>query len=424
VPTSGFTGTLRVVGLGVDLIDPIKELGEARLGFKLDFKVVGTTDMEQIVLTQPGSFDVFAGYQHQPDKLWASGNLQPVDRSKIIYWDQIVNVFKLGKLDPASTTCTVGDGDAPFRALYIDPDKTGTWPSSAEAPPEMDGIFIQWVDEATGQTVGDEPPLIKGVPQNFNMDSVGYNGDVIQLEPAEVGWKELFNESYSGRVALLGDPAIALQDAGNAAKELGLMEFGSTGNMTQQEMDGLFAILTDLKKKGQFRAFWATFDESVNLMLNDEVVIESMWSPAVYLCIAQGKNVRYAAPAGGYRGWAAQQAIGSQVSDPAVLGAAYDYMNWWLSGEPATLMMNQGYYNAAMGNLKNWVTPEEYDYWVLGAPAATDLAPVFGKVGDIKAGTTRDGGSLFERGCPYSSWNSFFTESEYQVSSWNDFQAA
>ena len=45
------------------------------------------------------------------------------------------------------------------------------------------------------------------------MDSMGYNADVIQKEPNEVSWAELFNAEYKGRVALLNDPGIGMQDA-------------------------------------------------------------------------------------------------------------------------------------------------------------------------------------------------------------------
>ena len=64
-----FTGTLRVTGLGVDLIDPIKAAGEAALGFKLAFDVTDSVTMVQKAITQPGSFDVFSGYTLpvQPD---------------------------------------------------------------------------------------------------------------------------------------------------------------------------------------------------------------------------------------------------------------------------------------------------------------------------------------------------------------------
>ena len=78
------------------------------------------------------------------------------------------------------------------------------------------------------------------------------------------------------------------------------MKFKDIGNMTKPEIDGLIKLLISYKKKGQFRAFWSTFNESVNLMSSKEVVIESMWSPAVALLAAQGVPVRYAVSAGGH----------------------------------------------------------------------------------------------------------------------------
>ena len=61
--------------------------------------------------------------------------------------------------------------------------------------------------------------------------------------------------------------------------------------MTQEEIDKTIKILIDLKKSGHFRAFWTTFDESVNLMTSGEVVIQSMWSPAVTAVRARGIRV-------------------------------------------------------------------------------------------------------------------------------------
>jgi hypothetical protein len=39
--------------------------------------------------------------------------------------------------------------------------------------------------------------------------------------------------------------------------------------------------MQDIKRSGQFRSFWTTFDQSVNLMASGETVVQSMWSPAV-----------------------------------------------------------------------------------------------------------------------------------------------
>jgi putative spermidine/putrescine transport system substrate-binding protein len=422
-PAEAFTGTLRVLGLGVDLIDPIKEAAEQDLGFTLQFDVTDTVTMEQRVLTQPDSFDVFSGYHYQYDRIWSSGNLQPVDITKITRWGEVNNIFKVGRVDPANTTCTVGAGDAPFRTMYVDPDQSGTWQSSTETREENQGVIVSWADD-NSQTTGDEPAFINGVPQNFNMDSMGYNTDVIQMEPEEVSWGELFNPSYRGRVALLADPGIALQDAGMAAIALGLIEVGSVGNMTQEEMDAMFTILNDLKRQGQFRAFWTTFDESVQLMASGEVVLESMWSPAVALLVVQGVPVRYAAPPEGFRGWSDGQAIATSLTDPAKLQAAYDYFNWWLDGVPGAIMMRQGYYNAVQETSRQYVEPEEWAFWIDGEAAASDLPGITGQVGDIKSGQVRDGGSFTDRACSYATWNSHPQEEEYLVQRWNEFQAA
>ena len=60
----------------------------------------------------------------------------------------------------------------------------------------------------------------------------------------------------------------------------GMMQYGDKGDMTKEEIDKVTDILKEQKAAGQFRAFWKTFDESVNLMSSGSV-LQSMWSPAV-----------------------------------------------------------------------------------------------------------------------------------------------
>ena len=90
--------------------------------------------------------------------------------------------------------------------------------------------------------------MIGGIA-HFNMDSMGYLGDVIKKAPNQVHWGELLNPAWKGRVALLNDPGIAMQDAGNAVEDLGLMKFKDLGNMTKAEIDGLIKILIKYKKR-------------------------------------------------------------------------------------------------------------------------------------------------------------------------------
>ena len=209
--------------------------------------------------------------------------------------------------------------------------------------------------------------------------------------------------------------------------------------MTKPEIDRVVKIATKYKKAGQFRAYWANFNESVNLMASKEVVVESMWSPAVALLVAQGINVKYAYPPTGARGWCSANGIAAHVaSDPAKLQASYDYLNWMYNGWLGATIMRQGYYIGNGSTLLNWIKTtggsdpaggepfkaDEYAFWYGGKPAGRDMPGITGKVGDIKKGSVRDGGSFKTRTCHYSSWNSYFTQAVFQIKRWNDFLAA
>jgi len=263
---------------------------------------------------------------------------------------------------------------------------------------------------------------------------MGYNADVVKKQPNQVSWAELLNTKWKGRVSLLRDPGIMTQDAAAAAHALGLIKIKDFGNPTKSEIDRLFKIMLKYKKKGQFRAFWSAFTDSVNFMASKEVVIESMWSPAVAQLKAQGVNVLYAAPPEGFRGWCSAEGISSKVTDPAKLQACYDYLNWNYNGFLGAAIMRQGYYIANGTKLLPWIksaqgkahgfTAAEYDYWWGGKTAPRDLPGITGKVGDVKKGTAREGGAFAKRICKYISWNSYPRESVHLVKTVNDFLAA
>ena len=434
----GFSGTLNVISLGVEWPPGAQEQAEKDLGFKFNIQLLGTNALAQKSITDPKSFDVGGLYNYQFFPIWPTGNFTPVDRTKIKAWSRFYPIFTQGKVLLNRADCTYGDGNAPFRTLFLDPNRSTGLPLTREGP-RTNKQIVQWVDELTGKPYPGkaQPRWIVGPPAHFNMDSMGYNSDVIKKTPEKVSWAELLNPAWKGRVAVLNDPAIAMQDLGNAVQALGLIRFGDLGNMTRAEIDRLIKILLTYKKRGHFRAFWNTFNDSVNLMASKEVVIESMWSPAVALLIAQGVPCRYAFPPEGMRGWCSAQGIPKHVaSDPAKLQAVYDYLNWMHEGFLGALIMRQGYYVANGKDLPAWIassraqlgnpafTKDEYNFWYNGIAAPRDLPGITGQVGDIKQGQVRDGGSFFKRSCNYTGWNSFFTENVFQVKRYNDFLSA
>ncbi len=434
-----FTGTLNVITLGVEWPTPeVQKKAEADLGVKFALTVTDPVTMVQKAITAPETFDIFGGYNYQDIQMWSSHHLTPIDTKKITAWPQLYKLFAYGKVHPGSSGETYGDGDAPFRALFLKQGTTGL-PLTKEGPKSNKDI-VQWVvNERTGATKGPMPRYVVGAPGFFNADSIGYNADVLKKLPNQVGWAELLNKKWKGKVALLKDPGIVMQDVGNALKAQGIFKPKDMGNMTPAEIDRVVKIATTYKKAGQFRAYWANFNESVNLMASKEVVVESMWSPAVALLVAQGINVKYASPPTGFRGWCGSVGIASHVtSDPAKLQACYDYLNWMYEGWLGATIMRQGYYTGNGNSLLNWIKTkgasnpaggipfkaDEYAFWYGGTRAGRDLPGITGKVGDIKKGSTRDGGGFSKRIGHYSSWNSYFTNNAYQIKRWNDFLSA
>jgi putative spermidine/putrescine transport system substrate-binding protein len=192
--------------------------------------------------------------------------------------------------------------------------------------------------------------------------------------------------------------------------------------MTREEIDFLIDFLIEKKKEGHFRAFWETFGQSVNLMVSGEVVLQSMWSPAVTAVKAEGVSCIYAFPKEGMRGWHGGLAISAQVAG-ARLDQAYEYINWWLSGWAGAFVARQGYYMSVPENVQKYLEPEEWDYWYLGKPAAKELPDPYGTI-VVPEGEVRDGGSYWDRFRNIAVWNSLMDENDYLVKRWTEFLSA
>ena len=152
----------------------------------------------------------------------------------------------------------------------------------------------------------------------------------------------------------------------------GLVSYVDKGNMTKEEIDATIKVMTEAKKDGQFRAFWKEFNESVNLMASGEVVIQSMWSPAVTKVRQQGVPCIYQPLKEGYRAWAGGLGMPTHV-DGKQLDAVYEFVNWYLSGWAGAFLNRQGYYTAVLETAKENMSADEWDFWMEGKPAKSDI---------------------------------------------------
>lgn len=383
--------TLRNVGLGVSIINEIQTQASKDIGHQVRGQALGYGAMFAKMLNQNNEYEIAEGYYNDMDVMWPAGVWQPIDTTRIKNFDKISNLVKTGKLTPSAQE---GQGDAPFRHFWLDKDNKRT---------------------TKGPT-----KFVTMIPAFHNADSLGYNPKATG-RPIE-SWGDLFDPKFKGKIALLNVPQIGTMDAALAMEGLGLMKFKDKGNMTKAEIDALVTFLIQKKREGYFRAFWESFGQSVTLMTGGEVVVESMWSPAVTAIKAEGVPCVYASPKEGMRGWHGGLAISAKATGK-VLDACYEYINWWIDGWPGAFVARQGYYTSAPDMAKRHMSAEEWDYWYLGKPAAKDLPDPYGTI-IVPKGEVRDGGSYAKRFGNIAVWNSLMDENEYLVKRWNEFLSA
>mgnify|MGYP006119329301 FL=1 len=384
--------TLRQFGTGVSNLNEVADKVKEDLGFTLEMTALDTDSVTQRAATQPNSFDIADIEYFICKKVWAAGNLQAMDTSKIKNYDKIVGTFRSGKLTPESV---IAQGTAPHTVGFTS-GANGT-------------DFVQ--EESGWMTL---------IPTIYNADTLGIRPDLIGRPISK--WSELLNPEFKGKASILDISSIGIMDMAMVVESMGEHTYPDKGNMTKAEIDMTLGIFTEAKKNGQFRAFWKSFDESVNLMASGEVVIQSMWSPAITAVKSKGIPCVYQPLEEGYRSWGGGMGLSAALTG-LERDAAYEYINWYLDGWVGGFLMRQGYYSAVPETSKNYMSENEWGYWFEGKKATDVIASPFGDA-LAGAGDVRDGGSFTDRMGAVACWNSVMDENQYMVRKWNEFIAA
>jgi putative spermidine/putrescine transport system substrate-binding protein len=381
------------VGQSFSVIPQIAAQASKDLGFKIDMQTVDLNTQMNRLFTQPDSIDIAdVSINVVPDIMKKKIGL-PIPVSKYKWWDTSMPLFTKGEY-PDGRKASV-EGGAPIKFQYY-ADKDG----SKLSPTPTD--------------------YLTSIPSLTNADTLGMRPDLVGRKIES--WAELFNPQFKGKAALVDAPDIGILDAVMALEASGAMKYGDKGNLTKPEIDQTIKLLIDLKKGGQFRSFWQNFDQSVSLMASGEVVIQSMWSPAVTAIRTRGIACTYVALKEGYRGWGVSLVPLKHLTG-LKLDAALDYLNWYNSGWQGAFIARQGYYSSVPENARKFLEPYEWDYWYEGKPAEKDIHDPFGALME-KAGNVRDGGALWQRMGNVAVWNCLMDEQRYLTKHWNEFIAA
>lgn len=385
---------LRVLGTHVTLQEKIRKQAQKDLGIEIEFFPGGSAEVLHQASAKPESFDLYEQWSNSIRVLWQAKAIQPIESKRIRRWSEINQLTTQGRLVPEAK---LGAGDAPNKILFIqDDDRLGS--------------------QATDR--------VSFLPYVHNVDSFGYNAEKIPrgIPYKTESWAWLLDEKHHGKVAIVNAPTIGLFDLALAAQAKGLIQFEDIGSLTERDLDRLFAILIRYRKAGHFRGVWNSVPKSVHLMRRGEATIQSMFSPGVYDLRGQGIDCVYSSPKEGYRAWHGVMCLSAATSGE-VKDAAYEYMNWWLSGWPGAFIARQGYYISNPQRSQPILSQAEWDYWYLGKPASEDLVNTNGAT-VARRGQVRDGGSYEKRFSNIAVWNTVMPTYEYSLSRWNEFLSA
>ncbi|RDL48646.1 hypothetical protein BLJAPNOD_04923 [Ensifer sp. M14] len=377
---------LRVLGTAISLLEELRVRAEADLGIEVVFDNNDFLTTQHKAAQEPDSYDIYDQCFHNLDIVWYWRAIQPIEIGRIALWNEINDLTKTGHIGP---NARLGQGDAPVKKLFVQPNlELGDTPSST----------------------------ISMLPTTHNFDSFAYRTDVAPNTVSMNSWAALLDERWAGRAALVDEPAIGIFDAALAAQASGLMSFDNIGAMTVDEIDRLIGLLEERKKNGYFRAFWRTAEDAARLMVRGETDIQSMWSTGISILNGQGVPVEQAVPAEGYRAWHGGLCLARHLSG-RMRDVAYDYLNWWISGWPGSVVARQGYYISTPERSRQFMSVAEWDYWYGGLPAASDLPGPDGGM-RIRAGSVRSGGSYWQRANCIAVWNTTMDEHNYLVRRW------
>ncbi|WP_462326682.1 ABC transporter substrate-binding protein [Desulfobaculum sp.] len=367
----------------------IAEQAQKDLGITIRMERANTIhDNMRRAITRPKSVDVVDLDFGNIDTIVRLQMLTPIETKRINEFDRLSTIFTDGSL--GDTTLST-QGGAPYTHLYLRPNAP-----DAFAPGPTSHMAL--------------------VPTMYNADTLGVRPDLVGRPITS--WRELLSPEFAGRTALVSRPGVGILDAALALEAAGRITYQDKANMTRAEIDATMRHLLRLKRRGHFYGFWKDFGESVDFMASGNVVIQSMWSPAVTQVRQHGIACTYPPLAEGHRGWCYGLGL-SRALNGAKLDAAYAFMNWFLSGWVGAFLGRQGYYPSVPATMHKAMQPHEWAYWMEGEPATKPIVSPHGLV-IAQPGERRDGGSYIDRMSSIACWNSLMDESRYLLARWSE----
>ena len=306
----------------------------------------GTLNFADIGVGDPGSWKPFTSASGWRVNVISMGN-NPA---------QVLNVLiSGGGLSTYDIANTVGGYQQPLVTKnlikQVDTSRIPNWASDSFinqflAPGSRGFDFIGYQNKTYGV-----PTVLQGDSFAFFKDKTG------TLD----SYGALFDPHFKGYTALEDNYTTSGQKTALYLKASGRADIKDPADMTPAEIKTVVDFLIEKKKAGQFRTLWSSFQDAVDLMTRQDVLVIDCWEPMVFTVQPKGLNWVYATPKEGFLLWAM---AGYIVNNPKRAGdeaAIYDLFNFMLGGwYGAKITLLRGYMTNPQAPVYAKAHPEEF----------------------------------------------------------------
>lgn len=255
-----------------------------------------------------------ASFAAEPLKLWTIGVAKVGGKDWSAMEAQagisIAYNAKSARADEAIQKMVVGDGNKLYDAMSDNGGGMEDAMASQGVVEELDvsripnwkNVLPTYLDGgAAADTIRYEGKTV-AIPYISNADSMAFNHTVIGEDISS--WEMLFDAQFKGRAAMQNDFGPTLTNTAIYLKQSGKQDIENPSDMSAAEVKGVCQFLIEKKKAGQFRTFWDGFQNGVNLLASEEVLVSSCWEPIQVIAAKKsGKDIRYGTMKEGHQTW-------------------------------------------------------------------------------------------------------------------------
>ena len=150
-------------------------------------------------------------------------------------------------------------------------------------------------------TIRNDKGDVVGIPYLSNADSMAYNKAKIGADINS--WEALFDSQFKGYSSLQNSLGPTITTTAIYLKQSSKQDIKNPSNLTKGEIRDVCQFLINMKKRGQFKKLWDSFDDGVNLLVNEDVLVSSCWEPIAIFAKRNGIDIKYGIMKEGHLTW-------------------------------------------------------------------------------------------------------------------------